>query len=246
MIWERTGGNDDPLSPHISELENDELLGKEIGPITLYNQPQLNDGSEYTLLFVGLDPAGNISDTIKVVNILYDITAPLITITYPQSDIYTAESKMLFNTNEDLYDFQINWDGLSNNGSSDNIQYIPASELSSGDYNSDNLYVPELKDATTYTISINGQDRATNRAVEAKINDIRVDLTPPEFSNLLPPSGSFINLANIGWYLSEDIDSGTVYFQRAGSEGRLESVLIGEELRGGHSRTTRGNKKTQK
>ncbi|MEC7871559.1 MAG: Ig-like domain-containing protein [Candidatus Neomarinimicrobiota bacterium] len=233
MIWERTGGNDDPLSPHISELENDELLGKEIGPITLYNQPQLNDGSEYTLLFVGLDPAGNISDTIKVVNILYDITAPLITITYPQSDIYTAESKMLFNTNEDLYDFQINWDGLSNNGSSDNIQYIPASELSSGDYNSDNLYVPELKDATTYTISINGQDRATNRAVEAKINDIRVDLTPPEFSNLLPPSGSFINLANIGWYLSEDIDSGTVYFQRAGSEGRLESVLIGEELRGG-------------
>mgnify|MGYP001158560002 FL=1 len=233
MIWQRTGGVEDPRSPHISELENDELLGREIGPINLYNIPALNDGSVYTLMYVGLDPAGNVSDTVKVVDILYDITPPLISITYPESDIYTAETKLLFNINEDLYDFKINWDGVSKNGSPDNLQYAHSSVLISGDFNSDDLYIPELKDATSYNISINGQDRAGNQALEAKISDIRVDLTPPEFSNLFPESGSFINVVNVGWFLSEDIDSGSVYFQRTGSKGKLEAVLTGDELKGG-------------
>ena len=37
MIWTRTSGEEDLLSPHIVDLENDELLGKEIGPVSLYN-----------------------------------------------------------------------------------------------------------------------------------------------------------------------------------------------------------------
>ena len=66
MIWTRTSGEEDLLSPHIVDLENDELLGKEIGPVSLYNEPNLNDGTEYSLRFVGLDPAGNVSDTVII------------------------------------------------------------------------------------------------------------------------------------------------------------------------------------
>ena len=106
----------------------------------------------------------------------------MIAIAYPESDIYTNETKVLFNINEDLYDFKINWDGISKNGLPDNLQYAHSSILISGDFISDDLYIPELKDATTYSISINGEDRAGNKALEAKISDIRVDLTPPEFS----------------------------------------------------------------
>ena len=105
--------------------------------------------------------------------------------------------------------------------------------LLAGSYNSDDLFNPELLDATTYKISINGFDRANNKGLESSISKIKVDLTPPEFSNLLPESGSFINLASIGWSLSENIDSGTVYFKRNTSDARLEAVLDGEELNAG-------------
>ena len=83
MIWFQTSGEKDLKSPHIVVLENDELLGKEIGPVSLYNEPELKDGSEYTLYFVGSDPAGNISDTVKVEKILYDITPPILSISSP-------------------------------------------------------------------------------------------------------------------------------------------------------------------
>ena len=230
MIWIQSGGNEDPQSPHISALENDELLGKEIGPIALYSSPNLNDGSEYSLLFVGMDPAGNISDTVKVMNILYDITPPLIEITYPSSDIFTAESKLMFDFNEDIYDFSLEWLGVN---SIDNILFQSKESLDAGSYNSDDLFEAEIKDAITYSVSLKGRDRAGNIAAEATLSDIRVDLTPPEFSNLNPPSGSFINLANIGWFLSEDIDSGKVYFKREGSDVKLEASLSDDELKSG-------------
>ena len=233
MIWTRTSGKEDPLSPHTLELENDELLGKEIGPIDLYNDPNLNDGSEYSLSYVGLDPAGNVSDTVKLKKILYDITPPILSITFPKSNIYTAKSEMLFSVNEDIYDFKIEWTGESISGGSDSKFYLHPKTLIVGDYNSDDFFNPELKDATTYSITINGIDRAKNTGATAKINEIKVDLTPPVFTKLFPPSGSFINLASIGWFLSEDIDSGTVYFKRASSEARLEAALLGGELKAG-------------
>ena len=233
MIWFQTSGEKDLKSPHIVVLENDELLGKEIGPVSLYNEPELKDGSEYTLYFVGSDPAGNISDTVKVEKILYDITPPILSISSPESNIFTAKSEMLFNANEDIYDFQIKWTGKSLNGEIDEKIYAHSNSLSSGSYNSDNLFNPELKDATTYDITLNGFDRAKNKAIEAKITNIKVDLTPPEFSNLSPKSGSFINLPSIGWFLSEDIDSGTVYFKRNSSDVRLEAALTGNELKAG-------------
>ena len=78
--------------------------------------------------------------------------------------------------------------------------------LLAGSYNSDDLFNPELLDATTYKISINGFDRANNKGLESSISKIKVDLTPPEFSNLLPESGSFINLASIAAYSADVID----------------------------------------
>ena len=134
-------------------------------------------------MYVGYDPAGNISDTVKVENVLYDITSPLISISYPSSDIYTTESNMIFNTNENLYGFNIYWNGIGENNKPDEIKYFSDDKLLSGEYNSDNLFVPELKDATTYAITLNGNDRAGNKAEEVKLVGIKIDLTPPEFTN---------------------------------------------------------------
>jgi len=233
MIWLRTGGNEDTLSPHISDLARQELNFDEIGPKELENVPNLNDGSIYTLMYVGYDPAGNISDTVKVEDVLYDITSPIILISYPTSDIYTTESKMIFNINEDLYGFNIFWNGIGKNNKPHEITYLSDDKLLSGEYDSDNLFIPELKDATTYEITLNGNDRAGNKAEEVKLIDIKIDLTPPEFTNFYPKSGSFINVVNIGWSLSEDIDNGIVLFKHSDSAAPLESVLNGPELLGG-------------
>ena len=92
------------------------------------------------------------------------------------------------------------------------------------------MFKAEIQDATTYTVvTINGRDRAGNQSQEAKLSNIRVDLTPPEFSTLKPASGSFVNTADVGWFLSEDIDSGMVYFSRKVVIQSL-TPLIGKEL----------------
>ena len=232
IIWRRVGGEEDVQSPHVSQLEGNELNFGEIGPSVLENEPNLVDGAIYTLLYVGMDPAGNVSDTVKVDSILYDVTSPVISISYPNSDIYTTESKMVFNVNEDIYGFRIDWNGVGRNNQPHNIEYISDEILPKGEYDSDSLYIPVLKDANTYLVLLNGNDRAGNKANEAKLTDIKIDLTPPEFTNFFPKSEAFINIANIGWTLSEDIDNGIVLFKYNNSTP-LEAPLGGDELLGG-------------
>ena len=233
IIWTRTGGAVDDLSPHISNLKNEELLSGEIGPGILSEDPPLVDGAIYDISYVASDPAGNISDTISVSDILYDITAPLISISYPLNNTYINETKMLFSTNEDLYDFSIKWNGIKSNGEKDELSFYSENIIALGEYNSDDITIPELKDATTYSFKINGRDRAGNTAIEAEIIDIKVDLTPPVFTDLFPKDESFVNIANIGWTLSEDIDNGKVFFKASESENPLEAILLGSELKKG-------------
>ena len=145
MIWQWTGGEPDNNSPHFVNLVMDELQGDEIGPIVLSNSPDLVDGAIYSLLYVALDPAGNQSDTTRKVDILFDVTPPKITITYPSSNIFTTETKLLFDSSEDIYDFIIKWNG-TRIGQTDNlILYENPNVLTAGSINSDDLFIPELK-----------------------------------------------------------------------------------------------------
>ena len=233
MIWRWTGGVEDSGSPHIINLTDKELYGAEIGPNTLSNSPNLVDGAEYSLLYVAFDPAGNQSDTASVDNIEYDITPPTIAFTYPESNIFTTETKVNFDVSEDMYDFNIDWKGDGTVGESHPVNFNQQKVLPAGSYNSDDLIVPELKDGFSYTISLNGRDRAGNVATPVELTDIRIDLTPPEFTAFFPESGAFINLVNIGWTLSENIASGKVSFRHSGADLTLESELVDVELQVG-------------
>jgi len=233
MIWRWTGGVEDSGSPHIINLSNKELYGAEIGPNTLSNSPNLVDGAEYSLLYVAFDPAGNQSDTASVDNIEYDITPPTIAFTYPESNIFTTETKLNYDLSEDMYDFNIDWKGDGTAGESHPVNFNQQKVLPAGSYNSDDLIVPELKDGFSYTISLNGRDRAGNVATPVELTDIRIDLTPPEFTAFFPESGAFINLVNIGWTLSENIASGKVSFRHSGADLTLESELVDVELQVG-------------
>ena len=212
MIWRWTFGNPDSNSPHIVNLVGEELKANEIGLVSLLNSPTLIDGAEYSLLYVGFDPAGNQSDTTRMDDILYDITPPIITISYPSSNIFTTETAIIFETNEDIYDLNINWTGKSESDVDDVVYYNNPNILTVGEINSDDLFIPELKDAYNYSIIFQGQDRAGNFAEPSILNNVKIDLTPPIFSALYPTSGSFINKLVFGWNLSEDINSGSLSF----------------------------------
>lgn len=231
MIWRWTGGIvDDTDSPHIIDLKNEELHGTEVGPMELNNSPNLVDGAEYSLLYVAFDPAGNQSDTARVNKILYDITPPTIVLTYPESNIFTTETKLNFDVSENIYEFSIDWTGVGTMGESSPVKYNRQELLTAGSYNSDDLIVPALKDGFSYTILLNGLDRAGNVATSAQLTNVKIDLTPPEFSAFTPESGAFINHSNIGWTLSENIASGEIFFQHSGSDLILESELVDTEL----------------
>ena len=228
MIWRWTGGAPDTNSPHSVELSGNELLGGKFGPMSLAQSPNLVDGAEYTLRYVAFDPAGNQSDTVITTKILYDITPPVIAITYPQSDIFTTETQVQFNITEDLYGFNMDWLGKFAGRPDNIVSYNHDGVLSSGEYSSDNLFIPELSDGFTYTVTLNGTDRAGNEAIPAKITDVRIDLTPPEFTDLIPTSGYFINHMNFGWSLSEDIEEGSISFTHP--NGTIEVPLSKNEM----------------
>ena len=126
-------------------------MSGEVGPVILREDPMLVDGAIYEIKYVASDPAGNISDTVIVKDILYDVTAPLISINYPQSNAFINKSEMLFDVNENMYDFSIIWEGVNQNNEKDLLSFNADGIIDSGQYNSDDLMVPELKDATVYT-----------------------------------------------------------------------------------------------
>ena len=212
MIWRWSFGNPDPASPHIVELVGDELNANETGPTSLSNSPSLVDGAEYSLLYVAFDPAGNQSDTTRMDDILYDVTPPIITINYPSSNIFTTETAVIFDINEDIYNFNINWNGNSLGTTDDKVFYSSPNILTVGEINTDDLFIPELKDGYNYSIIFQGQDRAGNSATPSELNNVKIDLTPPVFSAFYPTTGAFINKLDFGWSLSEDINSGLLTF----------------------------------
>ena len=233
MIYRRTGGIPDPSSPHMIELSGEELHGKELGPLDLATPPTLMDGAIYSILYVAFDPAGNQSDTTRKENILYDVTPPTLAFTYPESQVFTTKTTLLFDVSEAIYNFNIQWDGLGKESEPHAITFSYPDVLDKGSFNSDDLTIPSLKDGFAYSITLNGSDRAGNMANPATLSDVKIDLTPPEFTAFTPQSGSFINQVDIGWTLSEDIAEGSVSFQHAGTDGELVSELINLELNAG-------------
>ena len=75
---------------------------------------------------------------------------------------------------------------------------------------------PLLKDGSTYKITISGTDLAGNKGQEKSITDILFDITPPNFVNILPVNEQFINVADISYTLTENLQEGKIVFTNVG------------------------------
>ena len=79
-----TGGEIDGKAPYSHEFLDTVSISADSD---LSEYFQLNDGSMYTFSIVGPDLAGNVSDTVYLDSIHYDVTPPVITMIYPFDDI---------------------------------------------------------------------------------------------------------------------------------------------------------------
>jgi hypothetical protein len=66
ILFEQTGGSDDPDTPHIAVLANDELMAGVHLAKKLTSLPELVDGAKYRLSMSAVDSAGNEAEPIIV------------------------------------------------------------------------------------------------------------------------------------------------------------------------------------
>jgi CheY-specific phosphatase CheX len=249
LIWTRTGGPEDVQSPHRVPLVDYELAAGLHERIRVKNFPHLVDGCVYRVDFFGEDPAGNRSDTVSVYDVTYDVTAPVITITFPTDGIYSSDANVIFTLSEDLARGEITWHGTTPQGQPSEIAYsLEGATLRSGEHQLSDDYLPQLVDGGTYDITIEGEDFAGNRALAPKVVNFHFDRTPPVFTELYPPDSTFVNQDVVGYTLSEKIQSGTVQFIATG--GREDPVqvytieLTGKELEPGEHQPLRLTRQT--
>jgi len=211
ITWTRVGGSPDPVQEHRLELKGEELSGQQHAEKLLKNDIELVSGTLYDIKLTGTDLAGNITDTLVARNVEYDIIAPLISIEYPASDIYTRETHIQYNLDENLVDGEIVWEPVSPQANISAISFKFSLQAGlKGQHLSDDYFIPDLQDGSAYQIKITGRDKAGNISEPVVINNYKFDRTPPVFSDLMPANGSFINELDLNWTVSEDIDSGAI------------------------------------
>ena len=91
-----------------------------------------------------------------------------------------------------------------------------------------NNYVA-LRDGELYTISIVGQDFASNVSEEVSVIDITFDTSPPEIAIEKPQSESFVNSNQITFSVNEPFTSAKMIWQGKGLEPQ-EFVLRDSHL----------------
>ena len=83
-------------------------------------------------------------------------------------------------------------------------------------------------------VTIAGRDKALNTLDAGDVSggtNLRFDNVAPVFSSTYPDTNAFINHKDIGWTLSEDLESGTITFSRTNGPGStVEADLFADEL----------------
>jgi hypothetical protein len=175
IIYTEIGGDPDPNSPIIINLESKELETSFDQRQKTIQIPMLNDGSIYNIQFKGEDLATNKAESNLIESVKYDVTRPRIEIYYPTSNSYFMGSEININISEDLKDGKMVW--TRTGGLSDEVdkQKIPLYDqyLKKGKYDKASLPIEEsLSAGVVYSLGIDAVDFAENEAEPVLIESI--------------------------------------------------------------------------
>ena len=211
-------GKPDINAPYLFETDSslyDEMFVEK----DLAEEFLLNDGTMYRFDLSAIDRTGNISDVFTVDSVTYDITPPLLTTIYPVAGMHINLTKVTYRINEPLRAGEFRWEQTEGTMDSSAPHIIPLirEELLRGDHTRVQLTNQlELTDGSLYTLLFVGQDFAGNEGISLPNENILFDAVPPEFSHILPISGSALNYQHVSYTLSEKIEKGSITWNWTG------------------------------
>ena len=218
IIWNRTGGVPDPDTPHSAFLPEEYLPQGRYENIRLDDGPLLINNTEYSLTIVATDLGGN--ERIRVIDkIIYDDILPDIVLSNPQSKDFINSTKLSYDLSEELIQGEIIWDPVDPTGGSSIKVNLKEDEMDKGSFNELILQnQTELIDGILYNISINAFDRAQNKLSILLSDSITYDITPPDFVDIAPEAGSYVNSAIVQFTNTERLSSASVIWERIEGE----------------------------
>jgi hypothetical protein len=238
LTWQQIGGVEDPNSPHVSTLTGQELNSGTHAPGRLTETPELVDGATYAVSMAGHDPAGNLSETVQIDSVHYDITNPVIVMENPLTGSYVNTPNIIYNLSEVMAEGSITFQRTAGGAdpSSPHTVTIPQVQLKMGQHASlDSTVWPDLSDGSVYRVTYTGIDRAGNEAEPVVLDGIGYDITLPVISTLMPSDSSAVNHTRFSYNLSEQVVEGTVTWTwLAGPEdsGSPHSINLAEDKMG--------------
>jgi len=218
IIWARIGGVPDPDTPHSAFLPEEYLPQGRYENIRLDDGPLLINNTEYSLTIIATDLGGN--KRIRVIDkIIYDDILPDFILTNPQSKDFINSTKLTYSLSEKLIQGEIIWDPVDPTGGSSIKVILKEDEMDQGSF--DELILQnqtELIDGILYNISINAYDRAENRLSILLSDSITYDIKPPDFVDIAPEAGSYVNSAIVQFTNTERLSSASVIWERIEGE----------------------------
>ena len=210
ITWTEIRTNKDSDSPHIITMESDEMTEGLFSNILLNNMTSLLDSVRYSIEMQGSDLATNIGTPFNVVEVYYDFSAPIITLSHPSDNTYQSKTFLNYEITEDLLYGQVSWVRLYTRGVVPDTVTLQGTELVAGVNDSITFVnMKKLKDGASYDLIFEGYDLAKNDAIPRRITNVTYDFTPPEIEIQYPQILSSVNNTNLSYSLSEFLLEGT-------------------------------------
>jgi len=213
------GGTPDTLSPHNVEVVMYELAAGRVDSAIITNAPALIDGAIYRYEFKGVDLANNESNVIVADNVLFDNTAPVVSMTRPIDSEILNTVDISFMNSENLHrgDFIFTrGSGTSDSGSPHSIALLDEG-LKDGMHTDWMLaFEGNLVDGTRYVITFDGNDRAGNKAEFTSIGNVLYDINPPVVIVEYPVVQGFFNAPKFTYSTNEQLREATITLQHIG------------------------------
>ncbi|MFQ6616890.1 MAG: Ig-like domain-containing protein [Fidelibacterota bacterium] len=243
ITWTRTGGVEDPGSPHVQSLASGELTAGDHQEITIESLPDLVSGGIYSLAFDGWDRAGNRASGMVIESVTFDSVRPVLILRTSGESPYLNAPRLTYRLSESLREGEVAWTWESGQADPDApyASRLTREELSAGEHADIQLTeAPDLKDGAVYTITLSGSDAAGNEGEPATLTGITFDATPPVLTVTAPVQGQFINSTAVTYGLSEGLAEGRAIWTRTGGSDDPQSPhsfsLVQEELAPGDHR----------
>ena len=229
MIWIDDKGEKTSFDLKISDLKAGKHVLKDYDIKT-------KEGIPYNIIIDATDRANNDASSDTVRNVMFDVTAPILTIQSPIANQAINNDSISFEISEPIKSGTVTWQAIEGNDpNSPHIRPILGDELKGGSFVGFTfISTPELINGVLYNILIQGIDLAGNQSDIMVVDNVLFDTVAPRFVDLKPLENEYIRVPEISYTLTENLSTGKIFFDYVGGANDPKKT---------HSITLAGSKK---